>query len=95
MPHPRLEGGPMTRSLIATSDVRVRPAVVATLITLSFLIGIGAGLGVARVVAGPVAHPAAIGAFARSGTDMSAAAYAAAHQAAIDAIAGSGTAQPH
>ena len=50
----------MTRSLIATTDVRLRPAVVATLITLTFLAGIGAGLGVARVVAGPIAHQAAI-----------------------------------
>ena len=79
----------MTRSLIATSDVRLRPAVVATLITLSFLTGIGAGLGVAQVVAGPVAHPAATRALAGSGSDMSAAAYGAAHQAAIDARSGS------
>ena len=52
----------MTRSLIATTEVRLRPAVVATLITLTFLTGIGAGLGLARVTAGPVAHLAAIGA---------------------------------
>ena len=76
----------MTSSLIATTEVRFRPAVVATLITLTFLTGIGAGLGLARVTGGPVAQHAAVD--TRSGSDMSAAAYSAAHQAAIDARPG-------
>ena len=75
----------MTSSLIATTGVRLRPAAVATLITLTFLTGIGAGLGLARVTAGPVVDAATLD--VGSGTDMSAAAYIAAHQAAIDALA--------
>ena len=71
----------MTRSLTATKEVRLRPALVAALITLTFITGIGAGLGLARVTAGPVAHQAAIGVLAGSGTDMSAAAYEALRQA--------------
>lgn len=81
----------MTRNLTATTDVRLRPAVIATLITLTFLSGIGAGLGFARVAAGPIGPDAAVRAFVESGTDMSATAYGVAHQAAIDARAGSGT----
>ena len=73
----------MTRSLTATSEVRLRPAVVAMLITLTFLTGIGAGLGLARVTTGPVAHAGRDRRHGRA-ADMSAAAYSAAHQAAID-----------
>ena len=73
----------MTRTLIATPEVRLRPAVVATLITLTFFVGIGAGLGLARVTAGSAAHQAALGNLGGSATEMSAAAYSAAHQAAL------------
>lgn len=79
----------MTRTLNATTELRLRPALAATLITLTFLTGIGAGLGLARVTAAPVADHAAIIPTAGARTEMSAAAYSAAHQAVIDARSGS------
>ena len=71
----------MTSSLIATTGFRMRPAAVATLMTLTFLTGIGAGLGLAQVTGGTVAQHATVD--VPSGSDMSAAAYSATRRAAV------------
>jgi hypothetical protein len=69
----------MTIRQIPATESRLRPAFVATLVAITFVIGIGAGFVLSQVVA---SHPAvATGAqvLPLAGDDMSAAAYAAGH----------------
>ncbi len=81
----------MTTSRIAASETRLRPALVATLVAITFVVGIGAGFALSQVVA---VHPVAAGsvsALPKSGADMSSAAYAAQHPTAIGALSEAGT----
>ena len=76
----------MTTSRIATSETRLRPAFVGTLIAITFVVGIGAGFALSQVVA---AHPGAVASVSvlpKAGADMSSAAYAAQHPNQIVAL---------
>lgn len=72
----------MTSSVIAAPGYRLRPAVVATMVTLTFFIGVGAGIALSRVAASSTTHPVTIGALGAA-DDMSAAAYGATHLAVV------------
>ena len=73
----------MTTSRIAASESRLRPAFVATLIAITFVVGIGAGFALSQVVAArPTAAISGI-VLPKAGADMSGAAYAAQHPVVI------------
>ncbi len=81
-----MEDTSMTTSRIATSETRLRPAFVGTLIAITFVVGIGAGFALSQVVA---AHPGAVASVSvppTAGADMSSAAYAAQHPNLIVAL---------
>ena len=76
----------MTTSQIPATETRLRPAFVATLVAITFVIGIGAGFALSQVVA---SHPAVVTegyVLPLAGNDMSAAAYAAEHATAARII---------
>jgi len=76
----------MTTSQIAATDRRLRPALVATLVAITFIIGIGAGFALSQAVAGRSTVTSAIHVLPVAGNDMSGAAYAAQHAAALSGI---------
>ena len=51
----------MTSTAIAAPGYRLRPAVVAAMVALTFVIGVGAGLALSRVAAGSTTQPVTIG----------------------------------
>ncbi len=76
----------MTTSQIAVTDRRLHPALVATLIAITFIVGIGAGFALSQAVAGRSTVTSAIHVLPAAGNDMSGAAYAAQHAAAVSGI---------
>lgn len=73
----------MTTSRIAASENRLRPALVATLIAITFVVGSGAGFALSQAVGVHAGSSVTVGAPPKAGADMSGAAYAAQHPATI------------
>jgi len=69
----------MTTSQIPATETRLRPAFVATLVAITFVIGIGAGFALSQAVASQAAVATKAHVLPLAGDDMSAAAYAAEH----------------
>ena len=76
----------MTISQIPATETRLRPAFVATLVAITFVIGIGAGFALSQAVASHAAVVTRAHVLPSAGDDMSAAAYAAEHATAARVI---------
>ena len=81
----------MTTSPIVASENRLRPAFVATLVAITFVVGIAAGFVLSQVAAVHSGAAVTVGVLPQAGVDMSSAAYAAQHSIAIAAPAKAGT----
>ena len=77
----------MTTSQIPATETRLRPAFVATLLAITFVIGIGAGFALSQAVASQAAVATKAHVLPLAGDDMSAAAYAAEQATAARVIA--------
>ncbi len=75
----------MTTTQIAKPRQGFRPAIVTVLLTATFMVGIGAGLGLSQVMARATAatRPSTVLSLPRVRNDMSSAAYAAMHQGTV------------
>ena len=69
----------MTTSHIPATETRLRPAFVATLVAITFVIGIGAGFALSQVIASQTIVATKAHVLPLAGDDMSAAAHAAEH----------------
>ena len=76
----------MTTSQIPATETRLRPALVAILVAITFVIGIGAGFALSQVVASHAVVATGARVLPLAGDDMSAAAYAAEHATAARVI---------